>query len=166
VTFTLTPSTTGGYGGFPDPSVAGPAIYVRTVTDGSLPTMPYGRTLPAHGELGPGIHWQEFGLGDFTKTDSPLADFIGGFPVPAKPNAAQINAYDLVITGTPTVHFDLYGGVDGNNGGVDIFAPFSHDAVTGGEPVPEPGTLGMLGALALAGAIWLRRRRITSHRAN
>jgi hypothetical protein len=166
VSFTLTPATTDGYGGFIDPSVAGPAIYVRTVTDGGLPTMPHGRTLPAHGEFGPGVHWQEFGLGDFTKTDSPLADFIGGFPVPAKPNSTQINAYELVITGTPTVHFDLYGAVDGHHGcGIDIFAPFSHDAIAGGEPVPEPGTFAMLGGLALVGAFWLRRRRLTSRRA-
>jgi len=162
---TINRTTTHGLGGFVDVSLPDPVVHVRTVTDGSIPTLPHGRSLPSHSEYGPGVHWQDYALGDFTLTDSPLGDFIKSFPSPDKPNAAQINAYDIVITGPSSVHFDLYGIVYKHGCGADVFAPFSHDAVAGtgsDAPVPEPGTLVLLGAFALVGAFWLRRRRVTS----
>lgn len=57
------------------------------------------------------------------------------------------------------IHFDLYhekfksGDTD-----VDLFAPFSHDAQSGGVPVPEPSTLLLLGA-GLAGLGLYGRRK-------
>ena len=74
----------------------------------------YGRKrLPSHGVYGSGFEWQEFALGNFTKTDSPIADFIYEFPTSFDANAGQINVYDLLITGPITdVHFDTYGRID------------------------------------------------------
>src|SRR5437867_3848432 len=75
-TFTLTSSTTGGYGGFTDPSTPGTATYLQTRTDGSSPLLSNGSPLPSHGEYGPDIAWQEYLLGNFTLTDSSAGDFI------------------------------------------------------------------------------------------
>ena len=57
-TFVLTSSTTGGLGGFFDPSTPGAATYIQTVTDGSAPLLGDGSVLPNHGEYGAGTDWQ------------------------------------------------------------------------------------------------------------
>lgn len=154
-TITLTPSTTGGYGGFTDPSLATAATLTKTVTDGSIPTLSDGSDLPSHGIYGVGTHWQEFALGDFTLTDSPVADFIGTFPTPGSV-AGQINVYEVSVTGSDVVHFDLYNSVQAGNKIRALFAPLSHDG-EGGGTVPEPATAVMLG-LGLA-AIAAKRSR-------
>ena len=59
------------------------------------------------------------------------------------------------------VHFDLYNTVVKNNGDIDSddFAPFSHDAQSGVTPVPEPGTMLLLGS-GLMGLVAGARRRM------
>jgi len=57
---TLTPSTTGGYGSFTDPSTPVPTQLLQYGAEGTVPM--YGppenlKSLPAHGEYGVGIVW-------------------------------------------------------------------------------------------------------------
>lgn len=140
VSIGLTPSTTGGLGGFTDPSTPIAAVFSKTVTDGSTPTLSDGSSLPTHGVYGSGTDWQEFLLGDFSLTDSPVADFISVFPsAPAVPEG-QINVYEVLVTGTDHVHFDLYNSVISGTKVRAVNAPFSHDGEGNGEePPPPPG---------------------------
>lgn len=159
VTITLTPSTTGGYGGFFDPSTPGAPTYLQTVTDGSSPLLSDNSPLPAHGIYGTGTVWQEYLLGHFTLSDSPIADFIDTFPTAPANGQGQINVYEVTVSGTAEVHFDLYDSVASSNHA--RFAPFSHDgggAGGGGGQVPQPGTAWLLGAGVLA-ALLRRRKR-------
>lgn len=146
VTIALTPSQTMGFGGFTDPSISPSAPLIQTRTDGSVPLLSGGSALPSHGEYGPGIWWQEFALGDFTLTDSPMADFINALPAPGT-GMGQISVYEVAVTGIGKVHFDLYDSVQAGNKAKATFAPFSHDATL----VPEPSAVGLLvlGLLAL-----------------
>src|SRR5688572_501687 len=115
-TFSLTPTTTGGYGGFTDPSTADAPTLIQTRTDGSVPLLGDGSPLPSHGEYGSQTWWQEFMLGDFTQTDSPVADFIDAFPTAEYTDAGQINVYEIGVSGyTGTIHFDLYDHVQSQN---------------------------------------------------
>lgn len=159
VTFTLTPSTTGGFGGFTDPSTPAAPTFLRAVEDGSAPTLYDGTSLAPHGVYIEGNEWQEFLLGDFTLADSPVADFIDSFPGPDFPASGQINVYELTVEGdVPDLHFDAYDHVVAGVHAKAVFAPFSHDAGTGINDgrVPEPVTLALIGTgLLLLG---LRRR--------
>lgn len=156
LTIDLDPSTTGGYGGFSDPSTPADPIYIQTVTDGSVPQLSDGSDLPDHGIYNlPGIEWQEFLLGNFTLNDSPVGDFIDDFPTTLFPDSAQINVYTLDLAGAEWFHFDLYDNIQSPVQAV--FAPFSHDAETG-PPVPEPGTIALVGVGGLVLAA-LRRRK-------
>jgi hypothetical protein len=139
---TLTPSQVGGLGvgvfnGVSDPSVPSAPIAGSLVTDGSSPLISGSTSLPPHGVFGPGVVWQEFSLGNFTLTDSHIGDFIDSFPTELFPNAGQINAYDVTITGGAgaQLHFDLYG-IGGPNS-MAVFAPFSHDAEVNVVPAPS-----------------------------
>ncbi|NIO82911.1 MAG: hypothetical protein GTN53_20265 [Candidatus Aminicenantes bacterium] len=144
VTITLAPSTTGGFAGYTDPSTPSSPTFIQTVTDGSVPVLSDGSDLPSHGEYGPGVHWQEFDLGDFVTPDSPIGDFIYTLPAPifgpGGVGLAQINVYEVTVIGNPeSVHFDLYDNVQAGNKVKAKFAPFSHDAT-----VPEPYTATMI----------------------
>ena len=147
-------------GGFTDLSIPGAPTFVKTVTDGTAPVLGDGSSLPPHGLFNQtGIYWNEYSLGDFTLTDSPIGDFIDSFPAPSAGKFGQINAYEVAITGTATsVQIDVYDHIVGTNNTWYKFAPFSHDAETGGTPVPEPGTLALLGMGAL-GLFFVGRRR-------
>ena len=165
VTFGLTPSKTNGYNGVVDPSMSSIPVLSQIVSDGSLPQLAGGGSIPSHGVYGPGAEWQEFGLGDFNLTDSPIGDFIDVFPTEF-PGLGQINVYELTVAGDITdLHIDAYDHVyAGNSGKIKgVFAPFSHDAGTGVNdpvPVPEPGALGLfLAGLAGLGFIGRRLRR-------
>jgi len=115
-------------------------------TNGTIPCLGDGSKLPNHGEYGPGIQWLEFALGSFTRTDSPIGDFIDSFPT-TFPTTGQINAYAFTIRGFPAgtlIHFDAFDGIQSGNKGTirSVFAPFSHDALDQPEGrVPGPATL-------------------------
>lgn len=159
-TITITP-TTASPGLLPlsgDPSNPLAPSFIMSGSDIPPPTGD-GDTLPSHGEYGPGISWNLYGLGDFTLTDSPIGDFINSFPTEF-PFIGQINAYLIDIDGYSTVHFDAFDHIiKGQNKVKYAFAPFSHDATT---VVPEPGTPLMLLGSGLLGAGlygWRRRRK-------
>lgn len=174
----LTPSTTSGFNGFTDPST--PGIPVNNGTNiGGLPKLGDGSDLPSHGEYdknGTTRTWQEFLLGDFDLTDSPIEDFITTVPTATSSNQGQINVYDVSIalaagntfSGPLSVHFDLYNHyfseVNGNAKFVN--APFSHDSASdGGDAdatpgiVPEPSSLALFGIGAIGLAVFAGRRR-------
>ena len=152
-TFTLTPGTTDGYGGWVDPTTPSAPTHLQTATDGSAPLLGNGTSLPSHGIYGAGTYWQEFGLGDFTETTSSLADMIDTFPVPAG-LGGHINVYELGIADAPgnaVFHFDLYNSILAS--GHAKFAPFSHDAAV----VPLPGAT-VLAAIGFVCVGFVRRR--------
>lgn len=132
VTINITPTTTNDFGGFTDTSVAVAPTLIATHTDGSRPVRSNGKKLPKHGVYGKNTHFQEWAFGDFTLTDSPIADFMDAFPEAPVEAAGQINAYDINVTGLVEgewVHVDLYGSILNKRGRVkSVFAPFSHDA--------------------------------------
>jgi len=177
----LSPSTTGGYGGFTDPSVPddpiqngnpddpdsswpiqtnlGPFIEGTTeVTNGGVPMLSNGKALPTHGiYYGEDTLWQEFLLGDFTLRDSPIADFIDALPTSGGENEGQINVYQVSVTAwsEAVLHFDLYDAIEGHNRA--RFAPFSHDV----EISPEPASfvVWFLIGLSWAGSAWTYQYR-------
>lgn len=162
---TINPTTTGGFQGFTDTSVPSAPVYLQTRTDGSTPLLFDGQPLPSHGEYGKGTAWQEFALGDFTKADSPIADFNSNTIVGIPGSLAQINAYEITFSGTENIHFDLYNHVQSINKGrgkktfttakiTTVFAPFSHDAHATG--VPDGGTTAVLMGIGVLGLALLK----------
>jgi hypothetical protein len=155
------------YSLFGDANISPTASWQKTVTNGAIPLLSDGSTLPSHGEYGPGTDWQEFLLGDFTTPDSYGGDFMTALPTPSGLLGYQINAYEISIAGIDRVHFDLYDSIQAGNKARAIFAPFSHDASAGQDggftpsgnasPVPDGGlTLGWIG-LAMSGVVFARR---------
>jgi hypothetical protein len=152
--------TTTGNATFTDPSTPSDPTFIQQ-QDGTQPLLGDGSSLPAHGIYGDGTEWQEFFLGDFTLSDSPLGDFITSFPSPSCTNCAQINAYTVDISGVAegsVFHFDAYDHVFLNENHLKyVFAPFSHDAEGGTNgKVPEPATSLLMG-LGLLGLMLGRR---------
>ncbi|MCH7592713.1 MAG: choice-of-anchor N protein [Planctomycetes bacterium] len=153
-TFTFTPGTTNGFGGWIDPTTPSAPTYLQTVTDGSAPLLGDGSPLPSHGIYGAGTDWQEFSLGDFTEITSSIADVIDIFPVPVG-LGGHINVYELSLAGTPVgsaLHFDLYNSILAS--GHAKFAPFSHD---GAALVPLPGAT-VLAVIGFGCVGFVRRR--------
>ena len=153
-TISLTATTTGLV---TDPSTpSAPTVMLGLGADGTQPEMSDGGLLPTHGIYGAGTSFTQYSLGNMLSTDSPIADFGGPiFPGSFTANRAQINAYDVVVTGYTQVHFDAFNHVVGETH--SKFAPFSHDA--GGTPTPEPGTVLLLGSGIFAAASAGFRRR-------
>lgn len=171
-TFSLTSGTTGGYGGYTDPSTPTDPVFSKTVTDGSAPTLTDGSSLAPHGIYGSDTNWTEYVLGNFTLTDSPVCDFSTPLPDGGTcDSTGQINVYTFAVSGVAegsTFHFDVYDNIVAGNHVQYINAPYSHDgegtssssgggASTSG-PVPEPGTLTLLGVSMLGGLFAYRRR--------
>ena len=157
VSITLTPGTTGGYAGFTDTSTPIAPTYIQTVDDGSSPILSNGSSLGPHGIFGEGTEWQEFLLGNFDSTDSPIGDFGGSVPaIGTNPPMGQINVYEVAVTGTSVVHFDLYDFYESNNLAKAVFAPYSHDSEAN---VPEPATAFLLLGLMIFGFLPLMKKR-------
>lgn len=163
VSITITPTIIGGdgsYNGFTDSSPPEAPVWLQTVGDGSTPLIGGNRYLAPHGEFGSGRAWQEFALGDFATADSQIADFIHAFPTPSSVYSAQINAYDVQVSGS-YAHFDLYGEIVDPRGRVSyINAPFSHDATDGRSDVPLPATLALLGIGSIGLAASRRKKKL------
>jgi len=140
------------------------------VKDGSWPLLSSGQELPRHDTFGDGSWWQEFYLGNFTRYDEPIADFIppedytGTYDITSLEEVyatgGQINVYEVTVTGASVVHFDLYNHVGADDRAKAKFAPFSHDA----QIAPELGSFAIwsvLGALGMTIGWWRRRRTAT-----
>jgi hypothetical protein len=149
---TLTPGTTSLV---TDPSTPGAPAANGVSADGAVPLLGDGKPLATHGIYEPGVSFYEWELGDFSLTDSPVGDFIGGFPATLYPNAGQINVYRVTIAGfADGVHFDVYNHVEGANH--STFGPFSHDA---GAVVPEPRATLLFGVGCLLAGVAGRSTR-------
>lgn len=170
-TFTFTPSTTGGFGGFSDTSDPSTPVFSQEVDmdiDDRLPLLGDGKkNLSSHGVYGDGREWQEFLLGNFDNPESESFNF-DGLSTPSvitdlDADEFQINVYEITVgdmnaTDMPVFHFDLYNGVE--SGKHFKFAPFSHDAGTDPNeemiPTPSAAAMGLI-ALLLMGASRPRR---------
>jgi hypothetical protein len=162
--FSLVPSTTGGLGGFTDPSVPSSVSWVQNGGPGTVPTIVGSSRLPPHGVYGPSTVWQEFSLGNFSLKDSPIGDFYQTFPSPTC-TMGQINVYDVSVFHTgrisvegTTLHLDVYGYVKKGGKKLPVFAPFSHDGQVNVVPVPGAIALSLSMLVSGAGWAWLRRR--------
>lgn len=97
-----------------------------------------------------------------------VQDTVGSTPASVANGSQYYMAFQVDVRNLNTdyeIHFDLYS-QKFKNGDIDIknFAPFSHDARSGGPnsgdvgAVPEPSTIALLGAGVLALAVRYRRR--------
>ena len=155
----LTPTTTGGFGGFTDPSTPITPTHRANGTDlFSLTSLTLNAgdpteidlwststnddlnkfDMPPHDIFNIGTNndgtptWQLFSLGNMDLMDSPLANFQETLPLPGA-TAAQINAYEISgLTNGQMLHFDVFGFYTKGKSGKTfvISAPFSHDAET------------------------------------
>ncbi len=163
--FMFTPSTTGGYGGYYDPSTPAAPTFLQYGAENTRPILGDGSPLPWHGIFGPNTVWQEFALGDFTLTDSPIGDFIDVFPTIPTINSnstprGQINVYEITVAWTggvsahgAEIHFDLYNHYEGKNHIKARFAPFSHDSDATAHIIPAPPSLVGLVSMGAMGAV-------------
>ncbi len=103
--------------------------------------------------------YTEFNAGNFG-----LVDGVGDVQPPSTWNptmgyilggnhVGEFRSYHISVTGDAFVHFDAY--TLNEDGSIDEFAKFSHDAGTG---IPEPATMLLFG-LGLAGAGVVRKLR-------
>lgn len=95
------------------------------------------------------------------ETPSNSADWVDTYDYPSPGDAKPGYIYRFnVVTTYNFVHFDAYGyQVDKRDQSNFMFAPFSHDATSGGKPpVPEPATMLLFG-LGAAGMGVVRKFR-------
>ena len=132
------------------------------------PPMMYGtpESLPGHG-IFPTLYIESppftFGSASQIAPYNTADRAISGDPIPTSGSGMYSFSFPVDVTGLSegyNIHFDLYGYYTGASGKTQIeFAPFSHDAQSNGNKVPEPATLLFLGA-GLFGLGGLRRRFI------
>ena len=122
------------------------------VTGGARPVLEDGTPVAANGPFGPGFVWQEFSLGDFCLTDSPIGDFCGPFPTELAPGAGQINVYELAVVGGTgaRLYFQLYGAT----GGPHEMASHASEPNVELLLAPEPSTFLVWCLLGLTFAGW------------
>lgn len=156
-TISLSPTTASAFympPSAPDTTTPDNAEFIAYMADGTIPVMGSGAQLPVHGVYGPGTSWTEWFLGDFLETSDMVADMTAE---PLEWKDGQLNAYDVTVAGFTSVHFDAYDHTVLTKGKYKfVIAPFSHDAEA--TPVPEPGTMMLLGVGLLSLAIYSRRR--------
>ncbi|WP_226377688.1 choice-of-anchor N protein [Citrifermentans bremense] len=124
--------------------------------DGTSPLLGDGSSLSPHAPWGAGTSWYSYLLGDFTSKADTIYDYTPGS---TDHGLGQINKYNVDIVGYASgLHFDAYDHYESKNHTTYVVNPFSHDGENT-NPVPEPGTVVLLGAGLLSLAIYGKRRR-------
>ncbi|MHC4402256.1 MAG: choice-of-anchor N protein [Planctomycetota bacterium] len=124
------------------------------VANGGAPLLADGTPLSAQGVYGPGTVWQEFSLGDFPLSDTPLALPDASLPTDVVAEVSHVSVYDLTLVGGhgARLHFDLYGSARDQESGV-----FSSEATVELLVAPEPASWFVWCILGLtwAGSAWM-----------
>lgn len=95
------------------------------------------------------------GIGDVEPINGTYFDPSAGYLDPANTNQlGQFKKFSVSLAGAMSFHFDAY--TLNEDGSIQYFAPFSHDAGTTTTHTPEPATMLLFG-LGLAGAGVYRR---------
>jgi hypothetical protein len=115
------------------------------VTDGSAPLLADGTPIDDPIIYNEWREWQEFSLGDFALTDSPLGNFVGGFPEPGDVPEGQINVFEVYVSGATWLHFDLYDATASPNRAAGVAIVEIETSSSPKPPVPEPGTISLIG---------------------